>query len=86
MEVRSRAAADLLNSRLEQLSESIKTNSTAAERALTQLAANTTEALGKSAAASAAATEALNRGAAEATVSLNRSTGALSNTTASKRS
>jgi hypothetical protein len=70
----------LLNSRLEQLSDSIKTNSTTAERALTQLAANTTEALGKSAAASAAATEALNRGAAEATVSLNRSAGALSNT------
>jgi Apolipoprotein A1/A4/E domain len=80
MEVRSRAAADLLNSRLEQLSDSIKTNSTTAERALTQLAANTTEALGKSAAASTAATEALNRSAAEATVSLNRSAGALSNT------
>jgi len=80
LEVRSRAAADLLNSRMEQLSESIKTNSTSAERALTQLAANTTEALGKSAAASTAATEALNRSAAEATVSLNRSAGALSNT------
>jgi hypothetical protein len=80
MEVRSRAAADLLNSRLEQLSDSIKTNSTIAERALTQLAANTTEALGKTAAASTAATEALNRSAAEATVSLNRSAGALSNT------
>ena len=63
-----------------QLSDSIKTNSTGAERALTQLAANTTEALGKSAAASTAATEALNRSAAEATVSLNRSAGALSNT------
>jgi hypothetical protein len=80
MEVRSRAAADLLNSRFEQLSESIKTNSTTAERALSQLAANTTEALGKTTAASTAATEALNRGAAEATVSLNRSAGALSNT------
>src|SRR6516162_2343660 len=80
MEVRSRAAADLLNSRFEHLSESIKTNSTTAERALSQLAANTTEALGKTAAASTAATEALNRSAAEATVSLNRSAGALSNT------
>jgi len=80
MEVRSRAAADLLNSRLEQLSDSIRTNSGAAERTLTQLAANTTEALDKSAAASTAAAEALNRSAAEATVSLNRSAGALSNT------
>jgi len=80
LEVRSRDAADLLNSRMEQLTESIKTNSTSAERALAQLAANTTEALGKSAAASTAATEALNRSAAEATVSLNRSAGALSNT------
>jgi hypothetical protein len=80
MEVRSRAAADLLNSRLEALSDSIKTNSASAERALTQLAANTTEALGKSAAASTAATESLNRSAAEATVSLNRSAGALSST------
>ncbi len=80
MELRSRDAADLLNSRMEQLSESIKTNSTSAERALTQLAVNTTEALGKSTAASTAATEALNRSAAEATVSLNRSAGALSNT------
>ena len=80
MEVRSRGAADLLNARMEQLSESVKANSTSAERALTQLAANTTEALGKSAAASTAATEALNRSAAEATVALNRSAGALSNT------
>ncbi len=80
METRTRAAADLINSRVEQLSESIKVNSTAAERALTQLATNTTDALGKSAAASTAATEALNRSAAEATVSLNRSAGALSNT------
>ncbi|HXQ84958.1 MAG TPA: hypothetical protein VN769_12925 [Xanthobacteraceae bacterium] len=80
MEVRSRAAADLLHSRLEQLSESIKTNTGTAERALTQLTANTTEALGKNAAASMAATEALNRGAAEATVALNRSAGVLSDT------
>jgi hypothetical protein len=80
MEVQSRAAADLLNSRMEQLSESIRTNSTSAERALIELAANTTEALGKSAAASTAATETLNRSAAEATVSLNRSAGVLSNT------
>ncbi len=80
MEVRSRAAADLLNSRMEQLSESIKTNSNSAERALSQLAAETTDALVKSAAASTAATETLNRSAAEATVSLNRSAGTLSNT------
>ncbi len=80
MEVRSRAAADLLNSRLEQLSESIKSNTGTAERALTQLAANTTDAIGKSAAAGTAATETLNRSAAEATVALNRSAGALSNT------
>jgi hypothetical protein len=80
MEVQSRTAADLLNSRLETLSESIKTNTASAERALTQLAANTTEALGKSAAASTAATETLNRSAAEATVSLNRSAGVLSST------
>ena len=69
MEVRTRAAADLLNSRLESLSDSIKTNSANAERSLAQLAANTTETLGKTTAASAAATEALNRSA-----------GALSNT------
>jgi len=74
MEVRSRAAADLLNSRMEQLSESIKTNSTSAERALSQLAAETTDTLVKSAAASTAATEALNRSAAAATEMLNRST------------
>ena len=80
LELSSRTAADLLNSSMEQLSETIKTNSNSAERALSQLAANTTEALGKSAAASMAATEALNRSAAEATVSLNRSAGALSNT------
>ena len=80
LELSSRSAADLLNSRMEQLSESIKSNSTSAERALAQLAANTTEALGKSAAASMAATETLNRSAAEATVALNRSAGALSNT------
>jgi hypothetical protein len=80
LELRSRGAADLLNSRMEQLSESIKTNSGNAERALSQLAVNTTEAIGKAAAASTAATEALNRSAAEATVSLNRSAGALTNT------
>ena len=80
IEVRSRAAADLLNARLEELSESIKTNSGNAEQALGQLAARTVEALGKSAAASAAATEALNRSAAEATVLLNRSAGVLSST------
>ena len=66
--------------RIEKFSESIKINSQSAERALTALAANTTEALGKSAAASTAATEALNRSAAEVTVSLNRSAGALNNT------
>jgi Apolipoprotein A1/A4/E domain len=80
IDVRSRAAADLLNGRLEELSEAIKTNSGNAELALSQLAAKTVDALGKSAAASVAATEALNRSAAEATVSLNRSAGALSNT------
>ena len=80
LELSSRSAADLLNSRMEQLSETITSNSNSAERALTQLAANTTEALGKSAAASMAATETLNRSAAEATVALNRSAGALSNT------
>ncbi len=66
--------------RIEKFSESIKINSQSAERALTALATNTTEALGKSATASTAATEALNRSAAEVTVSLNRSAGALSNT------
>jgi len=81
--VRSRAAADLLNARLEELSESIKTNSGNAEQSLGQLATRTVEALGKTTAASAAATEALGRSAAEATVSLNRSAGALSNTIAS---
>jgi Apolipoprotein A1/A4/E domain len=80
MESRSRAAADQLGTRFEQIAESIKTNSSGAERALTQLAASTNDALGKSAAASTAATEALNRSAAEATVSLNRSAGTLSNT------
>ena len=80
LEVHSRGAADLLNSRMEQLAEAIKTNSGNAERALTQLTVNTTEALGKTTAASTAATEALNRSAAEAMVSLNRSAGALSNT------
>ncbi len=66
--------------RFEQLSESFQSTTLGAERALTQLAANTSEALGKTAAASTAATEALNRSAAEVTVSLNRSAGALSNT------
>ena len=79
MEARSRVVAEQLGSRFEQIAESIKTNSTDAERALTQLAANTTDALGKSVTASAAAAEALNRSAAEATVSLNRSAGTLSN-------
>jgi apolipoprotein A1/A4/E domain-containing protein len=73
-------ALDSRVDRFEQLSDSMKANALSAERALTQLAANTTEALGKSAAASTAATEALNRSAAEVTVSLNRSAGALSNT------
>ncbi len=80
MEVRSRAASDLLNSRFEQLSEAIKTNSAGAEETLTRLVATTTDSLGKTTAATTAATEALNRSAAEATVSLNRSAGALSNT------
>jgi Apolipoprotein A1/A4/E domain len=79
MEARSRTVAEQLGSRFEQIAESIKTNSTDAERALTQLAANTTDALGKTVAASSAAAEALNRSAAEATVSLNRSAGTLSN-------
>jgi Apolipoprotein A1/A4/E domain len=80
LETKSRAAAELLSVRMETLSESIKVNSTSAERALTQLAANTSEALGKSAAASTAAAEVLNRSASEATVALNRSAGTLSNT------
>ncbi len=80
METHSRAAGDQLGTRFEQIAELIKTNSAGAERALTQLAASTTDALGKSAAASTAATEALNRSAAEATVSLNRSAGTLANT------
>jgi hypothetical protein len=86
IEGRSRTAADLLNARLEQLSESIKTNSGNAEQALGTLATRTVEALGNTVAASAAATEALNRSAAEATVSLNRSAGALSNTIANSAS
>ncbi len=79
MEQRSRAAADLIGARVEALSESIKTNSGNAERTIAQLAVRTTEALNKSAAASAAATEALNRSAAEATATLGRSAGTLSN-------
>ena len=79
MEARSRVVAEQLGSRFAQIAESIKTNSTDAERALTQLAANTTDALGESVTASTAAAEALNRSAAEATVSLNRSAGTLSN-------
>jgi len=79
MEARSRAAADMLHARYEEISESIKTNSGTAERNLVQLVASTTEAIGKTTAASSAATDALNRSAAEATVSLNRSAGVLSN-------
>jgi hypothetical protein len=80
MDVQSHAAADLLNSRLVELSDSIKTNTTNADRTLTELISNTTEALGKSAAATSAVTEALYRSANEATASLNRSAGALSTT------
>jgi hypothetical protein len=79
MEARSRNAAEQLGIRFEQIAETIKTNSAGAERALTELAANTTDALGKTTAASTMAAEALNRSAAEATVSLNRSAGTLSN-------
>jgi DNA anti-recombination protein RmuC len=80
MDVQSRAAADLLNTRLVELSDSIETSSTNAERTLSELLSNTTEALGKSVAATSAVTEALNRSANEATASLNRSAGALSTT------
>jgi len=79
MEARSRNAAEQLGARFDQIAETIKNNSAGAERALTELAANTTDALGKTAAASAMAAETLNRSAAEATVSLNRSAGTLSN-------
>jgi hypothetical protein len=51
---------------LEQLSESITTNSENAERALAQLAANTTQSIGKSAAAGTAAAEAIGRSANDA--------------------
>ena len=80
MDTRSRAAADLLNSRLVELSDAIKTSTGGAERTLTQLLTNTTEALGKSVAATTTVTEALNRSAAEAAASLNRSAGTLSST------
>jgi hypothetical protein len=79
LETRSRSAAEQLGARFEQIAETIKSNSAGAERALTDLAANTTDALGKTAAASTMAAETLNRSAAEATVSLNRSAGTLSN-------
>jgi len=80
MDVQSRAAADLLQTRAVELSDSIKTSSTSAERTLSELLSNTTEALGKSVAATTAVTEALNRSANEATASLSRSAGALSTT------
>jgi hypothetical protein len=80
MDVQSRAAADLLQTRAAELSDSIKTSSTSAERALSELLSNTTEALGKNVAATTAVTEALNRSANEANASLNRSAGALSTT------
>jgi hypothetical protein len=80
MDVQSRAAADLLSTRVVELSDSIKTSSTSAERTLNELFSNTTEALGKSVAATSAVTEALNRSANEATASLSRSAGALSTT------
>jgi hypothetical protein len=80
MDTHSRAAADLLNARLVELSDSIKTNSTTAGQTLSQLVADTTEALGKTAAASSAATEALNRSAAGATAILQQSANAISST------
>ena len=80
MDVQSRAAADLLNTRAVELSDTIKTSSTSAERTLSELLSNTTEALGKSVAATSAVTEALNRSANEANASLSRSAGALSAT------
>jgi hypothetical protein len=55
-------AADLVSSRVDQLSESIRSSSTSAERAIAQLGVNTTEALGKS----TAAIEALNHSANQA--------------------
>jgi hypothetical protein len=47
--MRSKAAADALNARLEQLSQAIKVNSAEAERSLGQLALSTTEAIRASA-------------------------------------
>ena len=49
IETRSKAAADALNARLEQLSQAIKLNSAEAERSLGQLALSTTEAIRASA-------------------------------------
>ena len=49
IETRSKAAADALNARLEQLSQAIKVNSAEAERSLGQLALSTTEAIRASA-------------------------------------
>jgi hypothetical protein len=80
MDTRSRAAADVLNTRLTELSEAIKSSSSSAERTLSQLLSTTTEALGKSVSATSAVTEALNRSTAEATAVLNRSAGTLSTT------
>ena len=80
METRSRAAAYLFSTRLVELSNSIQSSSTSAERTLSQLLSTTTEALGKSVEATSTVTEALNRSAAEASAKLDRSTGALSST------
>jgi hypothetical protein len=80
MDTRSRAAADLLNSRLVALSDAVKSHSAEAERSLTQLLGTTTDSLGKSVTAAVAVTEALNRSAAEATTSLDRSATTLSST------
>jgi hypothetical protein len=80
MDTHSRAAADMLNSRMAELSDAVKSSSTTAERTLGELLTNTTEALGKSVTATAAATEALNRSAVETTASLTRSAELLSNT------
>jgi hypothetical protein len=74
IETRSRAAADMLSSRLGEFSETIKNTAGDTERSLTQLAAKTTDALGRSTAASAAATEALNRSAATANETIARTT------------
>jgi hypothetical protein len=80
MEAQSRTAADLLNTRLTELSDSLRSSSTAAERTLAELFSSTTDTLNKSMAATSAVTEALNRSANEVTASLNRSAGALSTT------